>query len=80
MGMGICEVDVYGHCADVLWHSPYIAQRQLQIFNIDQKQKVRSHLMHEDVVFWKWISPTTLGIVTDTAVYQSVVYLPLGLS
>jgi clathrin heavy chain len=26
--------------------------------------------MHEDVVFWKWISPTTLGIVTDTAVYQ----------
>lgn len=50
-------------------HSP-AAQRQLQIFNIELKQKVKSHVMHEDVVFWKWISPTTLGIVTDTAVYQ----------
>lgn len=48
------------------------AQRQLQIFNIDLKQKVKAHLMHEDVVFWKWISNTTLGIVTETAVYQYV--------
>lgn len=48
----------------------HAAQRQLQIFNIELKQKVKSHLMIEDVVFWKWISNTTLGIVTDTAVYQ----------
>jgi len=46
------------------------AQRQLQVFNIEAKQKVKSHLMHEDVAFWKWISNTTLGIVTDTAVYH----------
>lgn len=30
--------------------------------------------MHEDVVFWKWISNTTLGIVTDTAVYHWAAY------
>ncbi|CAD6563669.1 MAG: hypothetical protein CYPHOPRED_000018 [Cyphobasidiales sp. Tagirdzhanova-0007] len=46
------------------------AQRQLQIFNIEAKQKVKSHLMHEDISFWKWISTTTLGIVTDSAVYH----------
>lgn len=32
--------------------------------------------MHEDVTFWKWISPTTLGIVTETAVYHWVCYAP----
>ncbi|BGP54666.1 hypothetical protein JCM8202_001037 [Rhodotorula sphaerocarpa] len=52
------------------------AQRQLQIFNIELKQKVRAHLMHEDVSFWKWISPTTIGIVTDTAVYHWTCYAP----
>ncbi|GAA5918516.1 hypothetical protein JCM1841_003276 [Sporobolomyces salmonicolor] len=52
------------------------AQRQLQIFNIELKQKVKSHLMHEDVTFWKWVSPTTLGIVTETAVYHWVCYAP----
>lgn len=53
------------------------AQRQLQIFNIELKHKVKSHLMHEDVTFWNWISPSTLGIVTDTAVYHWVVYAPV---
>jgi clathrin heavy chain len=52
------------------------AQRQLQIFNIELKQKVKSHLMHEDVVFWKWISPTTLAIVSDTAVYHWIAFAP----
>ncbi|MBW0487421.1 hypothetical protein O181_027136 [Austropuccinia psidii MF-1] len=46
------------------------AARQLQIFNIELKQKVKSHLMHEDVTFWKWINESTLGIVTETAVYH----------
>ncbi|TNY19085.1 hypothetical protein DMC30DRAFT_401377 [Rhodotorula diobovata] len=52
------------------------AQRQLQIFNIELKQKVSAHLMHEDVTFWKWISPTTIGIVTETAVYHWTCYAP----
>lgn len=47
-----------------------IAGRTLQIFNIEIKQKVKSHVNNEDVVFWKWISDTTLGMVTDTGVYH----------
>ncbi|WFD40239.1 Clathrin heavy chain [Malassezia japonica] len=46
------------------------SQRQLQIFNLDTKTKVKSHAMHQDVIFWRWISPSVLGIVTDTAVYH----------
>ncbi|POW02753.1 hypothetical protein PSHT_11983 [Puccinia striiformis] len=38
-----------------------VAQRQLQVFNIELKQKVKSHAMHEDVTFWKWINDSTLG-------------------
>jgi hypothetical protein len=26
--------------------------------------------MNEEVVFWKWISPETLGIVTETSVHH----------
>ncbi|KAI9094637.1 hypothetical protein DFS34DRAFT_628550 [Phlyctochytrium arcticum] len=44
--------------------------RQLQIFNLELKAKVKAHNMSEDVVFWKWISPTTLGIVTETSVHH----------
>ena len=46
------------------------AGRQLQVFNIELKQKVTSHLMDVDVTFWKWITPSTLGIVTETNVYH----------
>ncbi len=44
--------------------------RTLQIFDLEKKQKLKSATMNEDVVFWKWISETTLGLVTDTAVYH----------
>ncbi|KAG8994614.1 hypothetical protein FRB94_012647 [Tulasnella sp. JGI-2019a] len=46
------------------------AQRQLQIFNIDTKTKVKSHQTNEDVTFWKWISNVAIGYVTDTSVYH----------
>ncbi|EJD32657.1 clathrin heavy-chain terminal domain-containing protein [Auricularia subglabra TFB-10046 SS5] len=49
---------------------PPCTQRQLQVFNIELKQKVKSHMMNEDAVFWKWISTSTLGLVTETAVYH----------
>ncbi len=42
----------------------------MQVFNIETKQKVKSHVNNEDVVFWKWISDTTLGLVTETAVFH----------
>ncbi|OJA15371.1 hypothetical protein AZE42_12816, partial [Rhizopogon vesiculosus] len=46
------------------------AGRMLQIFNIEPIQKVKSHVNAEDVVFWKWVSDATIGVVTDTAVYH----------
>ncbi|CAL9044685.1 unnamed protein product [Musa banksii] len=45
-------------------------QDHLQIFNIDQKTKIKSHQMPEQVVFWKWINLKMLGIVTQTSVYH----------
>ncbi|GBB89855.1 hypothetical protein RclHR1_01670006 [Rhizophagus clarus] len=46
------------------------AARQLQIFNLELKSKVKSHTMQEDVMFWKWINHKTLGLVTGTSVYH----------
>lgn len=46
------------------------AGRTLQIFNIETKQKVKSHINNEDVVFWKWISESTIGMVTETSVHH----------
>ena len=46
------------------------AQDHLQIFNIEMKSKMKSHQMPESVVFWTWIGPSMLGIVTNTAVYH----------
>ncbi|KAI9031707.1 hypothetical protein CLU79DRAFT_729726 [Phycomyces nitens] len=46
------------------------AQRQLQVFNLEMKSKLKSHIMSEDVVFWKWIDVKTLGLVTESAVYH----------
>ena len=47
-----------------------LAARTLQIFNIETKQRIKSHQNHEDIVFWKWVSETTIGIVTETSVYH----------
>ncbi|KAJ3972225.1 hypothetical protein EV361DRAFT_798533 [Lentinula raphanica] len=46
------------------------AARTLQIFNIETKQKVKSHTNNEDIVFWKWVSDTTIGMVTEASVYH----------
>ena len=56
------------------WSKQVIAlraqQKTLQIFDLEKKAKLKSATMNEDVVFWKWISETTLGLVTETAVYH----------
>ncbi|KLO17941.1 clathrin heavy chain [Schizopora paradoxa] len=44
--------------------------RTIQVFNMDTKQKVKSHANNEDVVFWTWVSDSMIGMVTDTAVYH----------
>ncbi|CAL1714910.1 unnamed protein product [Somion occarium] len=46
------------------------SQRTLQIFNLEAKTKIKSHVNDSDVVFWKWISDSTIGLVTETAVYH----------
>ncbi|KAJ7061039.1 armadillo-type protein [Mycena amicta] len=46
------------------------AGRTLPIFNIDTKQKVKSHVNDTDIVFWKWVSDTTIGMVTESSVFH----------
>jgi clathrin heavy chain len=42
----------------------------VQVFNLDTKVKIKAFQMPESVEFWKWTSPTRLGLVTATAVYH----------
>ncbi|XP_078181065.1 clathrin heavy chain 2 isoform X2 [Carex rostrata] len=49
---------------------PGTTQDHLQIFNIEAKTKIKSHQMPEQVVFWKWITPKMLGLVTQASVYH----------
>ncbi|CAF9906424.1 MAG: hypothetical protein HETSPECPRED_006177 [Heterodermia speciosa] len=45
-------------------------QRTLQVFDLGQRLKLQSATMNEDIVFWKWITADSLGLVTDTSVYH----------
>ncbi|KAI0482966.1 clathrin heavy chain-like protein [Xylariaceae sp. FL0804] len=60
------------------WSKQIIAlraqSRTLQIFDLEQKQKLKSAQMNEDVIYWKWISESVLGLVTDTSVYHWNIY------
>lgn len=51
-------------------------QRVLQIFDLASKQKLKSTNMAEDVVFWKWFSDRSLGLVTTSSVYHWDVFDP----
>ena len=42
----------------------------LQVFNLDTKTKLKAYQIPESVEYWKWISPTMLGLVTAGAVYH----------
>jgi len=43
---------------------------QLQVFNLEMKSKLKSYVMADQVVFWRWISVNTLALVTATKVYH----------
>lgn len=47
-----------------------LAARNIQIFNLQLKAKLKAHMMNQDIVYWKWINVNMLGIVTETAVYH----------
>lgn len=42
----------------------------LQVFNLDSKSKLKAFQMPEPVEYWKWTSPSRLGLVTSTSVYH----------
>ncbi|KAJ5446271.1 Clathrin heavy chain [Penicillium cf. griseofulvum] len=48
--------------------------RTIQIFDLGARQKLKSAVMNEDIVYWKWFSERSLGLVTDSAVYHWDVY------
>lgn len=50
--------------------------RTIQIFDLSAKQKLKSAVMNEDVVYWKWFSEKSLGLVTESSVYHWDVFDP----
>ena len=49
---------------------PGVDGDNLQIFNLAAKQKVKSVQFSQNVIFWKWVTASKLGLVTATAVYS----------
>ena len=56
------------------WHKNVVALkaqgRTLQVFDLGGRQKIKSCVMNEDILFWKWISIDSIGIVTESSVYH----------
>ncbi|KAJ5079821.1 clathrin heavy chain [Anaeramoeba ignava] len=46
------------------------SQNNLQVFDLEAKSKLKSQILDEEPLFWKWISAEELGIVTQKAVYH----------
>jgi len=42
----------------------------IQVFNLDTKEKLGAHHVPENVVFWRWLEPRLLALVTDRSVYH----------
>ncbi|KAK4985810.1 Clathrin heavy chain [Elasticomyces elasticus] len=79
-GNSILRRPIKADSAIMHWNKEIIAlkaqSRTLQIFDLAQKAKLKATTMGEDVVFWKWYSETSLGLVTDTGVYQWNIFDP----
>ncbi|KAK7550667.1 clathrin heavy chain [Phyllosticta citricarpa] len=79
-GNNIIRRPIKADSAILHWNKQIIAlkaqQRTLQIFDLSQKAKLKSTTMNEDVVFWKWYSETSLGLVTDNSVYHWNIFDP----
>ena len=50
--------------------------RTVQIFDLGNKSKLKSTVMNEDIVFWKWYNDRSLGLVTDSSVYHWDIFDP----
>lgn len=40
----------------------------LQVYNLDTKSKMKDLIINYEVVFWKWLNDSTIGLVTTTSV------------
>lgn len=73
-GNSVIRRPIKADSAIMHWNKLIIAlkaqQRTLQIFDLENKAKLKSTTMNEDVVFWKFFNESTLGLVTDTSVYH----------
>ncbi|QIW98006.1 hypothetical protein AMS68_003524 [Peltaster fructicola] len=73
-GNSVMKRPIKADSAIMHWNKEIIALKAngktLQIFDLGAKAKLKSTTMTEDVVFWKWFSETSLGMVTDSAVYH----------
>ncbi|KAI1459112.1 clathrin heavy chain [Annulohypoxylon moriforme] len=73
-GNNVTRRPIKADSAIMHWTKQIIAlraqSRTLQIFDLEKKAKLKSATMNEDVVFWKWVSETTLGLVTETSVFH----------
>jgi len=43
--------------------------RTIQVVNLDTKERLKHTVLTENVVFWKWLNGSVLGLVTDTSIY-----------
>ncbi|KAI0383970.1 clathrin heavy chain [Hypomontagnella monticulosa] len=73
-GNNVTRRPIKADSAIMHWTKQIIAlraqSRTLQIFDLEKKTKLKSATMNEDVVFWKWVSESTLGLVTETSVFH----------
>lgn len=45
-------------------------KRTLQLFNLDTKEKLQNYTHNEDILYWRWISQTTLALVSTKSVFH----------
>lgn len=44
--------------------------RTLQLFNLSTKLRLSTYTHSEDIVFWRWISQSTLALVSSKSVFH----------
>ena len=42
----------------------------IQVFNIDAKERIKANTFNDTIVFWRWIDDKTIAIVTNTTVFH----------
>lgn len=46
------------------------AGRTLQVVNLGTRQRLKNAQIDDDVVYWRWISKSQIGIITERAIYH----------